>query len=233
MLCLPSHTSHLLQPLDVDVFKSLKSSFNKACKQFMAPRPGSVVKSEDPASLLAVARPHSVKPVNIMSGFRKCGIYPLNPGTIDDRLTAPSKVTSTPSPSKDICDSSHCSSSTGSTAGSGLTNLSPVANSEGGGSALSTSSRYLHDVLALPKLNTTTACRCKGINQEVVCITNVSFVSEMEGKEIEKQKEEDEKRKKRIEREQRKEVWEEAKILKKATKKEDIEKSHKEGRGLG
>ena len=27
-----------------------------------------------------------------MSGFRKCGIYPLNPGQIDDRQLAPSKV---------------------------------------------------------------------------------------------------------------------------------------------
>ena len=27
LLCLPSHTSHILQPLDVGVFKSLKASF--------------------------------------------------------------------------------------------------------------------------------------------------------------------------------------------------------------
>ena len=38
-------------------------------------------------------------------------------------------------------------------------------------------------MLALPKLNTIAACiyRCKGINQEAVCITNVLFVSEKEG----------------------------------------------------
>ena len=36
----------------------------------------------------------SLTPVNIMNGFHKCGIYPLNPGQIDDiyRQIAPSKV---------------------------------------------------------------------------------------------------------------------------------------------
>ena len=31
LLCLPSHTSHILQPLDVGVFKSFKNFFSKAC----------------------------------------------------------------------------------------------------------------------------------------------------------------------------------------------------------
>ena len=31
LLCLPSHTSHTLQPLDVGVFKSFKSFFSKVC----------------------------------------------------------------------------------------------------------------------------------------------------------------------------------------------------------
>ena len=30
--------------------------------------------------------------MNILSGFCKCGIYPLNPGQIDDRQITPSKV---------------------------------------------------------------------------------------------------------------------------------------------
>ena len=34
----------------------------------------------------------SLTPVNIMSGFKKCGIYPLNPGEVTDRQIAPSTV---------------------------------------------------------------------------------------------------------------------------------------------
>lgn len=32
LLCLPAHTTHLLQPLDVGVFKPFKTNFNKVCK---------------------------------------------------------------------------------------------------------------------------------------------------------------------------------------------------------
>ena len=55
LLCLPSHTSHLLQPLDVGVFKSLISFYSKVCEKFMVDNPGCVVRSENLASLLAVA----------------------------------------------------------------------------------------------------------------------------------------------------------------------------------
>ena len=92
LLCLPAHTTHLLQPLDVGVFKSLKLNFSKACKQYISANPGQVVTTDLIALLLAQAWPQSVTPVNAMSGFRKCGIYPLNPGQISDRELAPSRA---------------------------------------------------------------------------------------------------------------------------------------------
>ena len=69
LLCLPSHTSHILQPLDVGVFKSLKSHFNKACRDFLFSHPGHVIRSEDLSGLLVEAWPKAVTPVNIMKGF--------------------------------------------------------------------------------------------------------------------------------------------------------------------
>ena len=92
LLCLPAHTTHILQPLDEGVFKSFKNAFSKACREYTAEKPGRVVTVEVLASLLGKAWPTSHTPVNILSGFRKCGIYPLNPGQIDDRQIAPSKV---------------------------------------------------------------------------------------------------------------------------------------------
>ena len=90
LLCLPSHTTHLLQPLDVGIFKSLKSHYNKECKKYMAAHPGQMVTTEVIASLIGRAWSLSFTPVNIMAGFRKSGAYPLNPGVIDDRQVAPS-----------------------------------------------------------------------------------------------------------------------------------------------
>ena len=92
LLCLPAHTTHMLQPLDVGVFKSLKSNYSTACKKYLSKHPGQVITTDVLASLLAQAWPESLTPINVMSGFRKCGIYPLNPGEISDRQLAPSRV---------------------------------------------------------------------------------------------------------------------------------------------
>lgn len=92
LLCFPSHTTHLLQPLDVGVFKSFKTNFSNACRRYMAANPGRIITTDLIATMVGEAWPLSLTPVNIMSGFRKCGIFPLNPGQISDRQTAPSRT---------------------------------------------------------------------------------------------------------------------------------------------
>ena len=71
LLCLPAHMTHLLQPLDISVFKSLKSNFSAVCKKYISDEPGRVVTTDALASLLGQAWPQSVTPINAMSGFRK------------------------------------------------------------------------------------------------------------------------------------------------------------------
>ena len=57
-------------------------------------QPGRVVTADVLASLVGKAWPRSV---SIMSGFRKCGIQPFNPGEVGDRALNPSKgVTGVP-----------------------------------------------------------------------------------------------------------------------------------------
>ena len=92
ILCLPSHTMHVLQPLDVGFFKSFKSHFSKACSKYLAANPGRVITSNELASLVAEAWPQSHTPLNVMSGFKKSGIFPLNPSEVTDRQIAPSKL---------------------------------------------------------------------------------------------------------------------------------------------
>ena len=227
LLCLPSHTTHLLQPLDVGVFKSMKSQFNKACKHFMTSKPGRVITSEDLASLLAVTWPQCMTPVNIMSGF---GIYPLNPGAVKDYETTPSKSLCFPSDSQDQePDTSmlspetqppQCSLSTSEQtisecsvlldSGSDITD--PAAESRASSSssvqsktsvASSSNTDYLDDILVLPQGKSRKPCRQKtGQNHDAVCITNLSFVEQL--KEKERKKEEMEEKKAEREEKERK-----------------------------
>ena len=227
LLCLPSHTTHLLQPLDVGVFKSMKSQFNKACKHFMTSKPGRVITSEDLASLLAVTWPQCMTPVNIMSGFRKCGIYPLNPGAVKDYETAPSKSLCFPSDSQDQePDTStlspetqppQCSSSTSEQtisecsvlldSGSDITD--PAAESRASSSSsvrsktsVASSSNYLDDILVLPQGKSRKPCRQKTEqNHDAVCITNLSFVEQLKEKEAEKERKKEEMEEKKAEKE--------------------------------
>jgi len=55
--CAYHHTTHILQPLDVGVFKSFKSHFSKACSKYVAKHPGVVVTPDMLASLVAEAWP--------------------------------------------------------------------------------------------------------------------------------------------------------------------------------
>lgn len=95
LLCLPAHTTHILQPLDIGVFKSFKTFFSKACHKYLTKNPGRVITSDVIASLVGEVWPQSLTPLNIMGGFRKSGIYPLNPGAVTDRQLIPSRATTT------------------------------------------------------------------------------------------------------------------------------------------
>lgn len=92
LLCLPSHCTHILQPLDVSVMSSLKCHFRKACKDFMSKNPGRVITEADLAGLVGKAWPLALTPSNLIAGFTKTGTYPLNPGRITDKQKAPSAV---------------------------------------------------------------------------------------------------------------------------------------------
>ena len=92
LLCLPSHNIHILQPLDVGVSKSLKNNFSKACSKYVDAHPGKVITTDKLATLVAEAWPLSLSPLNIMCGFKKTGIHPINPSEVTDKQIVSSKL---------------------------------------------------------------------------------------------------------------------------------------------
>jgi hypothetical protein len=78
LFVLPAHTSHLLQPLDVAIFGPFKSFYYTECSNFMRNNIGQTITRYDMCEIACKAYLKSMTPVNVQSGFRKTGIYPLS-----------------------------------------------------------------------------------------------------------------------------------------------------------
>lgn len=92
LLTFPSHTSHLLQPLDVSVYKSLKNAWSKVMNDYKSAHPTSAPTRFDFCRLLTPAYNHAFQSSIIMNGFRKTGIMPFNRDAISSDSIAPSMI---------------------------------------------------------------------------------------------------------------------------------------------
>lgn len=83
-ICLPPNSTHLCQPLDVAYFSPLKKEWRKILNEFRKTKVGqketSIPKDIFPQLLtkLVKALHDGNGAKNVISGFKKCGIYPLN-----------------------------------------------------------------------------------------------------------------------------------------------------------
>ncbi|XP_018578113.1 uncharacterized protein LOC108916364 [Anoplophora glabripennis] len=79
IFCLPDHTSYLVQPLDVGVYKSVKASWKKILRDFYQE---SCYKNVDkivfPSLMKKLANTPSLSRSNAVGGFDGSGIYPLS-----------------------------------------------------------------------------------------------------------------------------------------------------------
>ena len=93
LLCLPAHTSSILQPLDVGVFKAVKAAWRKCLRSFYdESRYCNVDKRKFPLLLKKLVDAGAFSRTNAIHGFETCGIFPLNPA----RITADKISTSVP-----------------------------------------------------------------------------------------------------------------------------------------
>lgn len=88
ILLFPPHTTNYYQPLDVGVFKSLKSAFSSECTKLMRKNKIKSINRYHISQVLTPAWTKSVTPANIQGGFRGAGVWPLNP----DAVTLPGMV---------------------------------------------------------------------------------------------------------------------------------------------
>ncbi|KAI1689247.1 DDE superfamily endonuclease [Pyrenophora tritici-repentis] len=84
-LCMPPHSSHLLQPLDVGCFSPLKRAYSREVESLMRNHINHITKLEFlPAFKAAFDR--AFTPANIYSAFRGAGLVPLQPEAVLSKL---------------------------------------------------------------------------------------------------------------------------------------------------
>jgi len=85
LLVLPPHSSHLCQPLDVGVFKPLKTLIASAIEPLVSTELHRILKAEW-LSAFVEAHDGAFSNQNIRSGFRGTGIWPFNPSKVINRI---------------------------------------------------------------------------------------------------------------------------------------------------
>ena len=86
IVSLPSHTSHVLQPLDVSYFKPFKLAFRQIRDSWTLVNKGRIVEKQELCEWIAQALQKALSPKNIRSGFRKTGIWPLNSEVVSTQM---------------------------------------------------------------------------------------------------------------------------------------------------
>ncbi len=100
-LCMPAHSSHLLQPLDVGCFSTLKSSYGQEVASSIRLGINHVDKQEF-LSLYQPARTQALSSNNIRSGFAATGLVPFDPNRVLSQLHIQLRTPSPPIADKAI-----------------------------------------------------------------------------------------------------------------------------------
>ncbi|KZL63050.1 hypothetical protein CT0861_13219 [Colletotrichum tofieldiae] len=103
-LCMPPHSSHELQPLDVGCFSPLKASYGKEIEKMMRMQITHITK-DDFFPAFNIAFFTSMGEKNVRAGFQQAGLVPFNPEVVISRLDFKLK-TPTPSNSRPSSQSS-------------------------------------------------------------------------------------------------------------------------------
>ena len=82
VVCLPANT-HVLRPLEISVFGPLKTVFGRNAARLGLVRGDLVIGKKHFSAMLREAYPQAVTKKNIMAGFKKAGIFPLNREAFD------------------------------------------------------------------------------------------------------------------------------------------------------
>ena len=74
LFVLPSHHSHILQPLDVGCFGPLQRIYNVKAQKYLCYNPGEVITRYEVVQLASAAYVHAISPTNLMNSQKNRNI---------------------------------------------------------------------------------------------------------------------------------------------------------------
>ena len=84
-LCLPPHSSHITQPLDVRCYSVLKRIYSREIEDFIKAAVTYITKLEFFHAFKA-AHDKTITPKNVQASFRGAGLVPFNPEAVISKL---------------------------------------------------------------------------------------------------------------------------------------------------
>jgi DDE superfamily endonuclease len=96
-LCMPPHSSHLLQPLDIGCFAVLKRLYGQQIQQLMRNGVNHIDKQDFLVAYYA-AHKETMNTANIYSSFAAAGLVPYNPDRVFEELNTRLKSPTPPAP---------------------------------------------------------------------------------------------------------------------------------------
>ncbi|KAF5281763.1 hypothetical protein FQR65_LT14558 [Abscondita terminalis] len=84
IICLPPHSTHKLQPLDISFMSPFKTYYAGEIETWLKANPGRVVTAYQIAELMGRAYLRAASCEVAVNGFRKCGIFPFQPTIFRD-----------------------------------------------------------------------------------------------------------------------------------------------------
>jgi hypothetical protein len=107
LLCLPSHTSHQLQPLDISFFRSLKSKYDEQVRLWLRNHAGRKLCEDQIAEIFGNAYQNAASLKNAIGGFRKAGIEPFDRDSYKENDYSGALMTYEPSPCENVASTTH------------------------------------------------------------------------------------------------------------------------------
>lgn len=93
LLCLPSNTTHELQPLDKAVFRSFEAHWDQELLRYWDLQPNRTLTKARFNIILSAVWPKCMTHENIINGFKATGLFPMNLSAIPECAYAPSCIT--------------------------------------------------------------------------------------------------------------------------------------------